>query len=231
MSSNVTSLVAVRPSSPPERTMRPRRSHYVGGVSNDSDGASEPAVSNDGPDPAIALAAMWRSDAEGALERAYAEYGTLVHTYCRRSLADAGAAADCTQDTFVSAWKTRDRFDPSKGSLPAWLMGIARFKVLDAYRAAGRTPVPVDDMAVDLTTDGTAARSVDDQLIDELLIRHALESLAPRARQVVELAFYSDLTHTEIADRLGLPLGTVKSDCRRALARLRTHLEGGDSHD
>ncbi len=68
---------------------------------------------------------------------------------------------------------------------------------------------------------------VGDALADRLLVAHALDALSPRARQVVELAFYSDLTQTEIAARLDLPLGTVKSDMRRALQRLRTHLEGG----
>ncbi len=103
-------------------------------------------------------------------------------------------------------------------------MGIARFKVLDAYRAAPRVPAPRDDLAGD---DVTEADAYDDQLADRLLIAHALEALSPRARRVVELAFYSDLTQTEIAETTGLPLGTVKSDLRRGLHRLRSHLEGG----
>jgi RNA polymerase sigma-70 factor (ECF subfamily) len=72
-----------------------------------------------------------------------------------------------------------------------------------------------------------------DVLSDRMLVAHALETLSPRARSVVELAFYSDLTQTQIAEKLALPLGTVKSDMRRALQRLRTHLEtsfaGGES--
>ena len=80
-----------------------------------------------------------------------------------------------------------------------------------------------DDLAND---EATAHGAYDDQLADQLLIAHALEALSPRARRVVELAFYSDLTQTEIAETTGLPLGTVKSDLRRGLQRLRSHLEG-----
>ena len=75
--------------------------------------------------------------------------------------------------------------------------------------------------------EATAGDPYDEQLADRLLIAHALEALSPRARSVVELAFYSDLTQTEIAATTGLPLGTVKSDLRRGLQRLRSHLEGG----
>ena len=67
-------------------------------------------------------------------------YGTLVHTFCVRSLGDRDLAADCVQETFVSAWRSRDRFDPARGSLPGWLLGIARHRVHDAYRSLARTP-------------------------------------------------------------------------------------------
>jgi RNA polymerase sigma-70 factor (ECF subfamily) len=170
-----------------------------------------------------AIAARWTAGDEGALRLAYEQFGTLIFTFCSRALVDRGAAADCTQETFLSAWRSRDGYDPARGSLAGWLMGIARFKVLDAYRAAPRVPAPRDDVAND---EATAHDAYDDQLADQLLIAHALEALSPRARRVVELAFYSDLTQTEIAETTGLPLGTVKSDLRRGLQRLRYHLEG-----
>jgi RNA polymerase sigma-70 factor (ECF subfamily) len=171
-----------------------------------------------------AVAARWVAGDDAALRLAYEQFGTLIFTFCSRALVDRGAAADCTQETFLGAWRARDRYDPDRGSLAGWLMGIARFKVLDAYRAAPRVPVPRDEPAGD---EPTAGDPHDEQLADRLLIAHALEALAPRARRVVELAFYSDLTQTEIAETTGLPLGTVKSDLRRGLQRLRSHLEGG----
>lgn len=161
-----------------------------------------------------------------ALHQAWNQFGALIFTYCSRSIADQQHAADAVQETFVSAWKSRDRFDSTKGSLAAWLTGIARYRVLDAYRAAPRIPTPVlDDHAAE---QADPEPSPQDALGDRLLVAHALETLNPRARQVIELAFYSDLSQSEIATELDLPLGTVKSDMRRALRRLRTYLEGGD---
>jgi RNA polymerase sigma-70 factor (ECF subfamily) len=189
------------------------------------------ATGDDDDAPAAAddlVAATWIAGDESAVRLAWERYGSLVFTYCSRSLADRGAAADAVQETFVSAWRSRDRFDPHRGTLPAWLLGIARYRVLDAYRSTARTPATglVDGLADQPDPD----RPTPDLLADRLLVARALETLGPRARQVVSLAFYSDLTQAEIAAKLGLPLGTVKSDMRRALQRLRTHLEGGD-HD
>lgn len=166
----------------------------------------------------------WVNGDEDALKKAYDACGALVFTFCRRALGDRERAADCTQETFVSAWRSRDRFDPDKGTLAAWLMGIARHRVLDAHRTQARVPTPMRTPSRD-TPEGPWGR---DDVVDRLLIAQGLASLSPTARAVVELAFYSDFTHGEIADRLGLPLGTVKSHVRRGLHRLRAYVEGGD---
>ena len=173
---------------------------------------------------AAAVAAAWVAGDESALRMAFEQFGTLVFTYCLRQLGDRDAAADCSQEIFISAWRSRDRFDPGKGTLAGWLMGIARFRVIDAHRRRASVPTPDAD-AADSAEEPIAPEA--DQLADRLLVERALETLPPRARQVVELAFWSDLTQSEIAERLDLPLGTVKSDVRRALLRLRPHLEGG----
>lgn len=178
-----------------------------------------------------AATSAWTAGHESALRLAWEQFGGLVHTYCSRSLADKDLAADCTQETFLSAWRSRERFDPARGSLAGWILGIARYRVLDIYRSAPRVPTPREPAGEpaggghDTGIEGPEA----DQLADRLLMAHALETLSPRARSVIELAFYSDLTQTEIAEKLGVPLGTVKSDMRRGLQRLRTHLEGGDT--
>ncbi len=183
-------------------------------------------VSRDVADDAIAE--RWAAGDDAALRLAYEQFGTLIFTFCSRALVDRGVAADCTQETFLSAWRSRDSYDLARGSLAGWLMGIARFKVLDAYRAAPRIPVPHDDRST--SDEPTNEDRYDDRLADRLLVAHALEALSPRARRVVELAFYSELTQTEIAETTGLPLGTVKSDLRRGLQRLRSHLEGGEEN-
>jgi RNA polymerase sigma-70 factor (ECF subfamily) len=168
----------------------------------------------------------WEAGDEDALRQAWDRFGTLVFTFCARALGDRDAAADCTQETFVRAWRSREHFDTARGTLAAWLVAIARYRTLDAFRSGARTPVPGLEV-VDVERPDPQS-PVDDRLADQLLVAHALESLTPRARRVVELAFWSDLTQTEIARKLGLPLGTVKSDMRRALERMRTHVDPGD---
>lgn len=180
----------------------------------------------DRPPADVAVERVWSAGDDAALKAAWDHFGTLVFTYCMRALRDRGAAADCTQEVFVSAWKSRDRFDPSKGSLASWLLGIARYRVLDVYRAAPKVPTPNDPETMPVTPADDDAGAV----ADRLLVAHALDQLPERPRRVVELAFYSDLSQSEIAEQLDLPLGTVKSDMRRALLRLRAHLEGGE-HD
>lgn len=188
--------------------------------------AMAPEPGPDAASPDVAIEHLWAVGEDSALRQAWERFGTLVFTYCSRALRDRDLAGDCTQETFVSAWRSRARFDRSKGSLASWLLGIARYRVLDAYRAAPRLPIPTDPH--DLTAPPHAAEI--ETVADQLLVADALEQLPERARRVIELAFYSELTQQEIADRLALPLGTVKSDMRRGLLRLRHQLEGGE-HD
>jgi RNA polymerase sigma-70 factor (ECF subfamily) len=182
----------------------------------------------DDDDQDAALARAWVDGREGAVRAAWERYGTLVHTFCVRALFDRDAAADCVQETFVSAWRSRDRFDPSRGTLAGWLVGIARHRVHDAYRARARTPEP---RPIDLDAAAAPAANGSSTLVERLLLSDALGTLGERPRQVLELAFYGGLSQTEVAERMNLPLGTVKSDMRRALARLRKVLEGGASDD
>lgn len=156
---------------------------------------------------------------EEALKEAYDRWSALVHTLALRALGNTADAADATQATFVSAWRAHDSYDPSR-PLPAWLVGIAKRRIIDVQRSNGRHPRPVDEvpdthMATDL-----------DALADRLVVADALAELPIERRQVVELAYRGQLTHAEIAEQTGLPLGTVKSHLRRGLSMLRTRLEG-----
>jgi RNA polymerase sigma-70 factor (ECF subfamily) len=160
---------------------------------------------------------------DDALRKAYDAYGRLVFTLCRRSL-DAEAAADVTQEVFVAAWQARARFDPERGSLAGWLVAIARNKVIDSIRAQARRPMAARD--TDQRDDAAVASAVD-ATADRLLVAEAMRELPDRAQHVIRLAFFEDLSHQEIAERTSLPLGTVKSDIRRGLARMRRHLERG----
>jgi RNA polymerase sigma factor (sigma-70 family) len=176
---------------------------------------------------AAAIEARFVAAEESGLKAAYDAYGSLIFSYCQRRLGyDAGA--DATQEVFVAAWKSRERFDPSRGSLAGWLTGIARFKIIDSLRKSGRQPDPVDDEILSREPDSASAGGSIDEVGEQMLVAEALESLAPRARKAMELAFYTQLTHAEISESTGVPLGTVKSDIRRGLERLRRHMEGLD---
>lgn len=167
-----------------------------------------------------------RDGDERALRSMYDKWGAMVHSYCVRSLGDRDAAADATQETFIGAWKSRDRFDPEMGVLPAWLMGIAKYKVLDGRRHLAKRPTPTADVATE-----TGETSRDELVADRLLLADALERLPERGRRMLELSFFEDLTHSQIADRCGVPLGTVKSDIRRGLERLRRELDRSEVRD
>ena len=155
-----------------------------------------------------------------ALRIAYEAHGAAIYTYCARTVGDA--AADVAQEVFVAAWRHRDRFDPERAPLIAWLIGIARFKVLDHLRKIKRVPAPQATLPDAVTLDAA------DRLAQQFIVRAALDALPAQRKQLVEMAFFTDLTHQEISDRTGIPIGSVKSDIRRGLLRLRTILEGQD---
>lgn len=159
------------------------------------------------------------------LREAYAAHGTLVYSYCRRML-DPARAADATQEVFVAAWRSRERFRPEAGTLAGWLTGIARFKVIDILRVDGRQPTPSADPPQ--PRDQRPDEGDPTRVAERMLVSDAMAALPERARKMVRLAFFEDLTHTQIAERCDLPLGTVKSDIRRSLVRMRWQLEGID---
>ena len=117
--------------------------------------------------------------------------------------------------------RARDRFDSAKGTLGAWLMGIAKNRLIDNIRSEQRRADRRDDTeVVELP-----AITDFDRVGDRMIVASVLQQLPARSRHVVELAYFDDLTHTQIAERTSLPLGTVKSDIRRALSRMRSQLE------
>lgn len=156
------------------------------------------------------------------LRAAWSAYGDLVHGFCARTLGP-DLAVDATQEVFIAAWRSRGRFDADRGALVGWLMGIARNKVLGVLRSEGRHPDPTDPTAIVSPTSDDEV----DRLADRLLLAHALDTLTPRARTAVQLSVMEGRSHQEVADITGVPLGTVKSDVRRGLQRLRRAMEVG----
>jgi len=176
-------------------------------------------VPTTGLDMAEAAESAFARGDDDALRSAYDAHGSLIYSYCRRSVGD-DRAKDITQEVFVSAWKARDRFDPSKGRLGAWLMGIAKNRLVDNVRSEKRH---ADRRANDDTVE-IGVESDIDRVGDRMLVAEALKSLPDNYRTVIELAYIGDLTHTQIAEQTSLPLGTVKSDIRRGLAHIRKQL-------
>lgn len=171
------------------------------------------------------LAAGFAGGDELCLDAAYHRWGRLVHTLARRSLGDAAEAEDVTQLVFLAAWRGRAGFSPERGALAAWLVGITRRKVADALTArTRRADLVAAAGAVMSVTAHDAAASPADAVLDRVLVRHELAQLPAPQRRALSLAFYDDLTHTQIAQLTGWPLGTVKSHARRGLHRLGRRL-------
>ncbi|HEY3485235.1 MAG TPA: sigma-70 family RNA polymerase sigma factor [Ilumatobacteraceae bacterium] len=160
-----------------------------------------------------------RGDAD--LEQVYRAHGSLVYAICRKALGDSHAG-EVTQDVFVSAWKARHQFDPSRGPLSAWLVGITKRRIVDHVRRERRHSDRRADAPDDLAEHHAGEV---DRIVDRVALGHALAGLPERPREVITLAYVHGLTHQEIAARTGLPLGTIKSDIRRGLVTLRDHLE------
>ena len=166
---------------------------------------------------------------EQALAVAYERWAGQIHGMAVRAFGHGPDAEDVTQQVFVSAWTGRARFRPDQGPLPAWLVGVARHKIADGWARRERQRKEAEAAMADAqhTPAGVSTPGVDSAVADRVLLLDELDRLGQPQRGLIELAFFEDLTHAQIADRTGIPLGTVKSHIRRTLERLRTRLEVG----
>jgi RNA polymerase sigma-70 factor (ECF subfamily) len=159
---------------------------------------------------------------ESALSRIYARWSPLIYSVALRSLGEVAEAEDVTQKVFVAAWTSRHNYRPERASLPAWLMGIARYKIFDAHNNRTKETRIRNELAaspqVRLTTEPL-------DVAERLILADEIDRLDEVPRQVLRMAFYEDLTHAQIAERMKLPPGTVKSHIRRSLIKLRARLE------
>jgi len=164
---------------------------------------------------------------EQALALAYERWAGQIHGMAVRAFGPGPDAEDVTQQTFVSAWTGRAGYRPDKGALPGWLVGVARHKIADTWARRDKQRRETE-AAMSEAQAGPAERvtgGIDSQVADRFLVLDELDLLGQPQRGIIELAFFEDLTHAQIAERTGLPLGTVKSHIRRTLERLRTRLE------
>lgn len=156
----------------------------------------------------------------------FTRWSRLVHTIARSALGSSSDADDVTQQVFIAAWKSRHTLRPSDEALPAWLLGICKFKITDALRARSRAFRVEDSARMDSSPDSVA--HVDD-VLDRVVVSDALEALGDPRGKILRMVFLEDKTHDVVSRELDIPLGTVKSHVRRGLEKLRNIFEEVDS--
>jgi RNA polymerase sigma-70 factor, ECF subfamily len=170
------------------------------------------------------IARLQRRDPQ-ALADLYDRYGRIAYALILRVVRDSGIAEDLVQETFLRVWNRVHGFDAAKGSLAPWLLAVARNRAIDYLRSAGGRernalefeetdhPALYTDMERDLLLSDSARR-----------VKSAIEKLSANHRHVIELAYFEGLSQSEMAERMGQPLGTVKTWVRAALKTLRDDL-------
>ena len=196
-----------------------------------------------------ALVRAVASGSEEALAALYDRHADGIHAVALRLTGDRQVAEEVVQETFLALWNRAELYDPGVASLGTWLRSIARHRAVDRLRAAGRRPslvsLPdgsedgdragasaIERLDPDLAVHGGAARDLSPEASAEAAdvraaVASAIADMPDHERTVILLAYREELSQTEIAERLGWPLGTVKTRTRRALARLRAALEPG----
>jgi RNA polymerase sigma-70 factor, ECF subfamily len=166
----------------------------------------------------------------GAFEILYDRHGGAAYSLAHRIVGDPGAAEDVTQEAFLSIWRSGARFDPARGSVRSWTLGVVRNRSIDALRRqAGKAPkLDFDDDAA--LADQPAGELTDSEAIRRETarrVRGAMRELPEEQSEVIGLAYFGGFTHSEIAQMLSMPLGTVKGRMRLGLEKIRLSLAEG----
>lgn len=160
-----------------------------------------------------------------ALSELYDRYGKLVFSIALKVVGNRGTAEDITQDVFIRIWEKAETFNPGRSKLSTWIASIARNRSIDVLRKGGAAkPVEVEfwaEVDEDAFSHPETTESQVDVLIQQKRVRAAVQQLPKEQQQVLGLAYFKGMTHREIAEELGLPLGTVKTRIRSAMTRLR----------
>jgi RNA polymerase sigma factor (sigma-70 family) len=149
----------------------------------------------------------------------YDRWGNRLYGIALRITRQAALAADATQDAFVQIWQQAHRFDPDRGGPDAWLIGIARYRALDIVRRQPREVPGFEPEEIEDTSPDALARLV--STAEGAALHRCLGELKDDRRRLVVMAFVDGLSHSELAARMSVPLGTVKSWIRRSLISLR----------
>jgi RNA polymerase sigma-70 factor (ECF subfamily) len=160
-----------------------------------------------------------------AFEQLYTRYSNILYATAMKFLKEDADAQDVVQDVFIQIWDKAKLYDPAKGKPLTWALTMTRNRSIDRIRAIQRRTRLRDDFEKETVADESAgireALSGVDASERTQILREAVARLSPEQRKVIDLAFFGGLTQSEIADRLGEPLGTVKARARRGLMKLK----------
>ncbi len=169
------------------------------------------------------LVAQIRRRDQQALMALYRRYGALVYSLALRVVRIPVAAEEVTQDVFLKVWQQPERWDPAGGQFSSWLLTITRNAAIDRLRKEQRHAAVQVEASDELwATAGSNSVTDDPRWYDGQELARLVGRLPPEQRQLIELAFFAGMTHSELAERLGLPLGTIKTRLRTGLLRLRS---------
>ena len=150
-------------------------------------------------------------------------YGTAVHGMARRIVAEPSFAEEVAQDTFLALWRRPGAFDPTRGSLQAFLLGVARNKAIDLVRREESLKRTKESLTAEMEG-GETQTAFDVEVDDRGEVSHALAQLSTVQREAIVLAYFGGRTYREVAEELGIPEGTAKTRLRDGLTRLRSFL-------
>ncbi|MDQ3043960.1 MAG: sigma-70 family RNA polymerase sigma factor [Chloroflexota bacterium] len=174
-----------------------------------------------------ALLAAIQGHDDGALEQFYQRHGRVAFGLAYRILGERGVAEDVVQEAFLAVWRRAASFHPERGSGRGWLMSIVHNQAIDRHRGRHkreRTDVNIDAVSFHLESEADDPFVIVAEGMTAVEVRNALGALPDEQRHTIELAYFGGLTHQEIAERTGTPLGTVKSRMRLGLHKLRALL-------
>lgn len=164
----------------------------------------------------------------GAIKEVMDQFGGLVWSLARRSCYNPADAEDATQEIFLDIWKSAARYDKKKGSETLFVATIARRRLIDRIRRQGREP-HMDDIDAPGFELASSTVAEGETVAEAALAARAVATLKPAQQRVLELGLLQGLSHSEIADATGMPLGTVKTQMRRGLIRVRELMRVAES--
>jgi RNA polymerase sigma factor (sigma-70 family) len=176
------------------------------------------------PDPGKRIVAIAASGDMAEFEALFREFGPRIRAYLIKMTRDVAASEDLLQETMLSVWRKAGQYDPARGPASAWLFTIARNTWIDSWRRQRRPAFDPDDPAFAAEPEPDAPHLMVANE-DREAVRRALEHLPPEQVDIIRLSFFDEASHSTIAARLGLPIGTVKSRIRLAFGRLRVALD------